>query len=165
MTVSLDYKSSFPAVVRPDTMLVILGTLPGERSLALRQYYAHPRNQFWRLLGDVLDIDLTARPYDTRLQTLLDRRIGLWDVVARAKRRGSLDADLREVRMHDMEELLRAAPGLKAVGFNGGVAWSQAAFFETRGIATVRLPSSSPAHVRPYAEKLAAWLALRPHLE
>lgn len=117
------------------------------------------------LIGEVLQLDLVKLPYEDRLSAILDRKLGLWDVVAKATRQGSLDTALGNIQMHDMDHLLAAAPGIKAVGFNGGVAWRQAGFFDHRGIATIRLPSSSPAHVRPYAEKRDVWLQLKQFLE
>jgi hypoxanthine-DNA glycosylase len=81
-------KVSFPPVVAPDTRVLILGSLPGERSLEEGRYYAHPRNLFWRLVGASIERDLEALPYEARLETLLTAGIGLWDTVASATRRG-----------------------------------------------------------------------------
>lgn len=159
-------KFSFAPVLQPDTRLVLLGSLPGEASLAAGQYYAHPRNQFWRLLGDVLQIDLVALPYAQRLRTLLDHRIGLWDVVHSARRSGSLDSQLRAVQLNDFQRLLREAPQLRAIGCNGGEAWRRASTWQggewqRRGVQVVALPSSSPALTKPYTDKLQQWLHLR----
>src|SRR4051812_23496243 len=85
-------KHSFPPVVDRDVRLLVLGSLPGERSLAERRYYAHPQNQFWRLISAAADRDLVPLSYDDRLAALLGAHIGLWDVVASATRRGSTDA-------------------------------------------------------------------------
>ena len=74
-------KFSFPPVVAPDTRILLLGSLPGERSLSAERYYAHPQNQFWRLLGSAIGEELAGTPYERRLCRLAERRIALWDVV------------------------------------------------------------------------------------
>lgn len=90
-------KSSFAPVADPHTRVLILGSLPGEASLAAARYYANPRNQFWRLVGAVIDVDLVAQDYERRLETLLAHRIGLWDSIGSATRSGSLDTAIRDV--------------------------------------------------------------------
>ena len=112
-------KSSFPPVVAPDTRVLVLGSLPGERSLAEQRYYAHPRNLFWRLVGEVIGRDLEALDYEARLATLLEARIGLWDTVASARRSGSLDAAIREAEHNPLADLAASLPDLRAVAFNG----------------------------------------------
>ena len=157
-------KRSFPPVVDEQVRLLILGSLPGNVSLAHSQYYAHPQNRFWKLLAEVAGVDLPALPYGDRLQALLARHIGLWDVVAEAQRDGSLDSNIRDHVHNDLPSLAASLPRLAAIAFNGGTAarlglkalGTQAAEYRI-----ILLPSSSPAYTRPYAEKLEAWLALR----
>jgi hypoxanthine-DNA glycosylase len=79
-------------VIAPDTRILILGSFPGAASLAAQQYYAHPRNQFWKLVGELVNEDLYNLPYDERLPRLLAHRFGLWDVLAACEREGSLDS-------------------------------------------------------------------------
>ncbi|WP_239688587.1 DNA-deoxyinosine glycosylase [Aquitalea magnusonii] len=98
-------KSCFPPVVNAQTRLLILGSLPGDASLRAAQYYAHPRNQFWRLLGELLDDDLPGLDYPSRLAALQQHGIGLWDVVAQARRPGSLDAAIRDLSPNDLPAL------------------------------------------------------------
>ena len=93
-------------IARSDARLFILGSLPGDASLAARRYYAHPTNQFWRLLGHALGEELQTLDYDPRLERLAERRIGLWDVIASASRRGSLDQAIREAQHNRIEHLL-----------------------------------------------------------
>ncbi|MGA3706471.1 DNA-deoxyinosine glycosylase [Ralstonia nicotianae] len=157
-------KRCFPPVVDADTRVLILGSLPGEVSLAHGQYYANRQNHFWRLVGDTLGEDLVPMDYATRLQTLLAHRIGLWDVVAEAKREGSSDSKIRGHAGNDLVGLIESLPKLDVIAFNGGTA-------ERIGLMAlgqhgachriVRLPSSSPAHTVPYSEKLRAWRELR----
>jgi double-stranded uracil-DNA glycosylase len=157
---------NLPPVVAPDTRLLILGSLPGAASLAARNYYAHPRNQFWRLMSAVAGVELVPLPYQERLEALLANRIGLWDTVAAAQRDGSLDADLRLVQPSDLEALLARLPDLRAIGFNGGTAAriGRRRLGNPQGLSLIDLPSSSPAFTLPFPEKLSRWMLLREHL-
>ena len=160
-------KRSFPPVVDTQTRLLLLGSLPGDRSLAAARYYAHPQNQFWRLMTGVLGRDLTALDYDARLAALLAARVGLWDVVASACREGSSDAAIRDHVGNDLPGLVRSLPHLRAVGFNGATAFRHGApqLQGMPGIALIPLPSSSPLHTIGAAAKQPAWDALRGVLE
>jgi hypoxanthine-DNA glycosylase len=159
-------KSSFPPVVAPDTRVLILGSLPGERSLAERRYYAHPQNRFWHLVGPVIAVDLVSLPYEERLAALLQANVGLWDTVASALRQGSLDTAIREAEHNELALLAASLPELRAVAFNG----AKSAALGTRlltgcGLAFIPLPSSSPANASiPLAEKEKLWGALREFL-
>ena len=155
-------KSSFPPVVAPDTRVLVLGSLPGEKSLAVRRYYAHPQNRFWHLIGKVIGGALEPLDYDQRLAALLEAKVGLWDTVASAHRPGSLDAAIREAEHNPLADLAASLPQLRAVGFNGQasakIGMPQLA---GTGLALVPLPSSSPANASiPLAEKERAWSAL-----
>jgi hypoxanthine-DNA glycosylase len=158
-------KRSFPPVVDARTRILILGSLPGEASLAAGQYYGNPRNAFWRLLETVLDEQLVALNYDDRLAMLRSHGIGLWDVVGEAERRGSLDAAILNPSANDLLALIETLPALRAVAFNGGTAaklGSRLLAPVADRIELIALPSSSPAHAaRSFAEKAAAWGALR----
>lgn len=161
-------KRSFPPVADSRTRLLVLGSLPGERSLAERRYYAHPQNQFWPLMGAVIDRDLVALDYPARLAALLDARVGLWDVVATARRAGSSDAAIRDHDANDLASLAAGLPLLRALAFNGGKAMAigaRALGDSVPAIARVALPSSSPLHAVGLAAKLPAWLALRRFLD
>lgn len=139
---------------------LILGSFPSEASLAAAQYYAHPRNQFWRLVGDLLGEPLHEMPYARRLERLLAHRLGLWDVIDACDREGSLDSAITNSRANAFARLRRLAPELVDVAFNGGTAGRFAPVFAAAGYATAVLPSSSPAHAgRTYVEKLALWRA------
>lgn len=156
-------KHSLPPVVNAGTRLLVLGSLPGERSLAEQRYYAHPQNQFWHLIAAAIGRpDVSELAYDERLLALLAAGIGLWDVVASAVRPGSTDAALREVAGNDLAALTASLPELRAVAFNGGTAWRQGApLLENSGLDLLALPSSSPLHTIGVAAKLPAWQALR----
>ena len=156
----------FPPVTRPDTRLLLLGSLPGAMSLAERRYYANPRNQFWRLAGAVIGRGLVALEYEDRLEALLESGIGLWDTVAAATREGSLDQAIRLHEASDLEGLAAALPELRAIGFNGGksAAIGRAQLAGRPDLRLIDLPSSSPAFTLAFEAKLARWMALRPFL-
>ena len=157
-------KRSFPPVADEGVRLLILGSLPGELSLAHSQYYANPQNRFWRLMSAVVESDLAALPYPARLQALLANGIGLWDVVAEAHREGSLDSRIREHVHNDLVELTNRLPQLTTIAFNGGTAARlglKALKENADRFRIIKLPSSSPAYTLPYADKLCAWQILK----
>ena len=146
---------------------MICGSLPGDRSLAAQRYYAHPQNQFWRLLSPVVESDLAALDYEDRLAALLDAHIGLWDVVATATRAGSSDAAIRDHAPNDLEQLAAKLPQLRAIAFNGGTAHKIGLRLmedQVQRYDLVALPSSSPLHTIGIAAKQGAWAALRAYL-
>lgn len=143
--------------------MLILGSLPGAASLKLGQYYGHPRNAFWELVGDALGEDLRGLPYGRRLSRLKARGVALWDVCADARRKGSLDADIEDERHNEILELVRRTK-VKAVFVNGGKA-AQALARCAPGLRARRLPSSSPANASvPWPRKARAWRRLRAFL-
>ena len=159
-------KAGFPEVVDARTRVLILGSLPGDASLAVAQYYGHPRNAFWRLLEGVLKTPLVALSYESRLTTLLSRGVGLWDVIAEAKRPGSLDAAIVDAEANDLLALVGALPALRGVAFNGGAAAKLGGKLLGARLPTLALPSSSPAHAaRSFDDKLALWNAMKAWLD
>jgi hypoxanthine-DNA glycosylase len=155
-------KSSFPPVVTPDTRVLVLGSLPGERSLEAQRYYAHPRNRFWHLIGKVIGVALEPLDYEQRLAALLEAKVGLWDTVASAHRVGSLDAAIRAAEHNPLADLATSLPELRAVGFNGKTsARSGLAQLADTNLALIALPSSSPANASiPLADKEKLWSRL-----
>ena len=159
-------KSAFQPMVTPKTRVLILGSLPGEASLAAGRYYAHPQNQFWRLIGGVIGGELQELEYNERLAALREAGVGLWDTVASALRTGSLDAALREVESAALVDLVATLAELRAVGFNGATSarLGRRALGET-DLALIDLPSSSPAYAAmPFAAKAQIWGRLREFL-
>lgn len=155
-------KRAFDPVVDANTRLLILGSLPGDASLKAGQYYGHPQNGFWRLVGGVIGLDLMALPYPDRLEALKAAGVGLWDVIASAERPGSLDAAIRNAEAADLNLLVDSLPALRAVAFNGGTAarLGRRSLTPRSNFDLIDLPSSSPAYTRPLAEKAAAWSVL-----
>lgn len=160
-----EVKVGLPPVARADARLFVLGSLPGDASLAARRYYAHPQNQFWRLMGLVIGEELHALAYEQRLERLAAHRIGLWDVIGSASRQGSLDQAIRNANHNRIEQLVHDFPDLQAIGFNGGksAALGRKLIGDGHGLALIDLPSSSPANTRPFAEKAADWSRLAPY--
>lgn len=156
-------KSGLPPIARADARLFVLGSLPGDASLAARRYYAHPTNQFWRLLGDAIGEELHSLEYDQRLPRLTERRIGLWDVIASASRRGSLDQAIREAGHNRIEHLLHDFPDLRAIAFNGATAarvGRKLIGAAPPALTLIDLPSSSAANTTSFREKAEAWSRL-----
>ncbi len=152
--------ASFAPVVDAATRVLILGSLPGAKSLAAGQYYANPQNAFWQLVGGVINADLAALAYPDRLATLLAAGIGVWDVVASARRSGSLDGAIREVEGNDLAALVATLPALAFVAFNGQKAAAIGARLLDPATPRVVLPSSSPAYTLPFATKASAWAVI-----
>ncbi len=155
-------KRSMPPAGSTDAYLLILGSLPGEASLAAQRYYAHPQNQFWRLLGHALAEPLASLPYEQRLACLADRGIALWDVVGTARRLGSLDGAIRQATPNALAGFIARHPRLRAVAFNGKTAarLGRLAIGEATSIELLDLPSSSPAYTLPFDQKAARWALL-----
>ncbi|WP_369405443.1 DNA-deoxyinosine glycosylase [Novosphingobium lentum] len=146
------------------TRLLILGSLPGEASLAAARYYAHPQNEFWRLTGGAIGQDVAALDYPARLAALDAAGIGLWDVVGSARRAGSLDTAIREIAANPLADLVATLPQLRAVAFNGGTAAriGRRQLGRPVDLALIDLPSSSAAYCRiPFAQKQERWDELR----
>lgn len=157
----------FPPVTRPDTRLLVLGSLPGAISLAEQRYYAHPQNQFWRLMSAVTGRELVPLAYEERLEALLDARAGLWDTVASATREGSLDAAIRLHEASDLTALAATLPNLRAIAFNGATSAKigRRQLGAAPGIALIDLPSSSPAYAAlSFEKKRDRWLELAAYL-
>ena len=150
--------TGFPPVLDRATRILILGSFPGEASLAAQQYYAHPRNQFWRLLSAVLRDDVASLPYEQRLARLLSHQVGLWDVIAACEREGSLDTAIRRAQANEFAMLKHQCPQLDKVCFNGKTSGRFEPLFAAAGFRTLVLPSSSPANAQlSFEEKLAQW--------
>ena len=144
--------------------MLILGSFPSTASLAAQQYYAHPQNQFWRILGAVLDQPLKEMDYADRIAAVQAAGIAVWDVFASCERAGSLDTAIRDAMRNPLAALQESAPALRRICFNGRMAARRIREVEALGFEALVLPSTSPAHAgMSFAEKLARWRsALRP---
>ena len=161
------HSSGFAPVADANARFLVLGTLPWQMSLRMQQYYAQPRNAFWKIMGEIFGAG-PEMPYEGRLQRLKENGIALWDVCAAAHRPGSLDAsiDLASVEANPFGEFFAEHSAIKLVCFNGAKAH---ALYQRLVVPDLKhddiryaaLPSTSPAHAgMPYAEKLARWSSL-----
>jgi hypoxanthine-DNA glycosylase len=145
--------------------VLILGSFPSTASLAAQQYYAHPQNQFWRILGAVLEQPLQEMEYPERIAAVQAAGIAIWDVFASCERAGSLDTAIRDAVPNDLASLgqfpqgrTALAPLLRRICFNGRMAARRIREVEALGFAALVLPSTSQAHAgMSFAQKLARW--------
>jgi TDG/mug DNA glycosylase family protein len=155
---------SFSPIARSDARVLILGSMPGKASLAAHQYYAHPRNLFWKIMGELVGAGPEV-PYAQRVQILQDQHIALWDVLQSCTRESSLDTDIKCEVANDFPAFFLAHPQITHVFFNGGKA--ESAFRKyvkicSENLIFTRLPSTSPAHASlSFEKKLAAWLRVK----
>lgn len=156
---------SFGPVASADARVLILGSMPGVRSLQQKQYYAHPSNAFWKIMGELLGMGANAR-YEERLEALKARGIALWDVLGSCEREGSLDSSIRQESANDFAAFFAQHPRITQVFFNGAKAEQSFRKFvlgqqQLPLLALHCLPSTSPAHAgMRYADKLQAWRAV-----
>lgn len=162
-----DQARCFPPIASPDARILILGSMPGRASLAAGQYYAHPRNAFWPIMGSLLDFD-ASRDYPARVDALKVAGIAVWDILDSCHRPGSLDSAIADDSLvaNDLPGFLAAHAEIHHVFFNGAKAEScfrrhiKLTMAEPQ-IGFARLPSTSPAHAGlPFARKLEAWRAI-----
>jgi double-stranded uracil-DNA glycosylase len=155
----------FPPVSDNNARVLILGSMPGGESLRRQQYYAHPANTFWKIMGELTGA-YPALPYPQRLDLLRQSGIALWDVLASCERTGSLDTHIRNESVNDFTAFFARHPQIGRVYFNGAKAEQSFRKFvlgkqALPALEYCRLPSTSPAHAgMRYADKLQAWRAI-----
>jgi hypoxanthine-DNA glycosylase len=150
-----DLKTSFAPLADDDVETLILGSLPGDRSLALGQYYGHPQNRFWKVIAHITGNSLPTT-YPDKKMMLQRARIGLWDVAHRANRHGSLDSAIRDEEPNDIPAFIASHNNLKAIVFNGRQPEKMydKYFGRQPGIDYISLPSTSPANAAMSVERL-----------
>ncbi len=164
--------TGFPFSADKDAQLLILGSMPGCKSLNEQQYYAHPRNAFWPIMGKLFGFEAN-QAYKQRLQHLRSNRIALWDVAHQCLRPGSLDANMREVEANDFSVFLTLHTQIRHIFFNGRKAETlflqmvqPHLFPEQKKLTKYLLPSTSPAHATlSFDKKLEIWKIVRDTLE
>ena len=152
---------SFAPIAHSDARVLILGSVPGVKSLEAMEYYAHPRNAFWEIMGSLCGAT-RGLPYAQRLERLQDAGIAVWDVLHSAEREGSLDSAIRHAIPNDLAGLLEGCPEIEVIALNGSYA---SATFKRYARSTLKaklrvvtLPSTSPANARSsLAQKLEVW--------
>lgn len=153
---------SFEAWIKGNPHTLILGSMPGEESLKRQEYYAHPSNVFWRIMGELGHFDYKL-PYEERLEALAQAGYALWDVACSCTRPGSSDSDIKNLKCNDIESLLKEHRSIKLVLLNGKFAHKIflkqfAGIADSLSVAYKGMPSSSPANaVMSFQEKLDIW--------
>lgn len=153
------FAESFPFVISEKTKLLILGTMPGQLSIFHQQYYAHPRNNFWKIIYAAHNLEV-ERVYEKRLEFLLSKELGLWDALQYCERKGSLDSNIKNERPNAFNDLFMQFPNICAIAFNGKSAYNY--FKKHFGLETGHeyfiLPSTSPANsTKNFELKLKEW--------
>lgn len=146
-----------PPIIDSDVQTLILGSFPSPASLVAQQYYAHRQNQFWRLLGALLNEPLSELDYPARQNLLLAHHIGVWDVYKYCLRDGALDSAIQAAEPNDFSLLRQNAPQLKRVLFNGKTSGKFERGFRQQDYMTRVLPSTSPAYTLAFDLKLDQW--------
>ena len=157
--------AGFPAIARADARILILGSLPGERSLHANQYYAHPQNAFWKIMGEIAN---ARGNYSERCEALMDQGIALWDVLASSVRPGSMDADIQSKTAvaNNFSGFLSDHVAIEKICFNGQKAEQMFTrmvqpSLDDKQLRFASLPSTSPAYASmSYVDKLAKWRSI-----
>lgn len=157
--------SSFPPVISKDSNILILGSVPGIKSLEMQQYYAHPQNKFWRILFELFNEDYTT-DYAEKIDLLKKNKIAVWDVIDSCERKGSLDTKIKNENHHNILQLLDDFPLIKVIFCNGQKSFKtlEKLLPDDSKIPVFVLPSTSPAYTIPYQQKLKDWSALKSFL-
>lgn len=157
--------ASFPPIISGDSKILILGSVPGVKSLEMQQYYAHPQNQFWKIIFELFQEDFTA-DYSSRIEVIRKNHLALWDVIDTCERKGSLDSNIINEEANDIRNLLNDFPNIKAVFSNGQKSFKnlQKILDKENGIPIFVLPSTSPLHTIPFEKKLTEWKILKTFL-
>lgn len=151
--------NSFPAFIDSNTKILILGTMPGIASLTKQEYYANPRNHFWRIMYTLFDTLPVSDSFEEKIQLLQKNKIGLWDVLENCERKGSLDIYIKNHKENDFEMLFKQYPTIHTIVFNGKESHKYfiKKFGEIEGITYYVMPSTSPANTMSFENKLKIW--------
>lgn len=158
--------SSFPPIINKDSKIIILGSIPGAKSLEMQQYYAHPQNKFWKIICKIFNEEFTIE-YAERIEIIEKHHIALWDVIDNCERKGSLDSEIRNEEANKIGELIQNFPNIKAIFCNGQKSHKnlQKILPKDFHLPIVALPSTSPAHASlGYIQKLESWKIILKYL-
>ena len=150
--------SSFPPIIDDRSKILILGSIPGVKSLEKQQYYAHPQNKFWKIIFELLNEEFTE-DYSECIRILKKHQIALWDVIDSCERKGSLDSEIKNEEANQIAELLQEHPNIQAIFCNGGKSYRnlQKILGKNYKIPVFLLPSTSPLHTVSFEKKLDDW--------
>lgn len=154
--------SSFPPIVDDESRILILGSMPGAKSLQMQQYYAFPQNQFWRIMFHLFNKEFSD-DYETRINLLRQNKIALWDVIESCERKGSLDTEIKDEIDNNIPDLIENHPNIKTIFCNGQKSYKNLLKILGKDfkIPIVVLPSTSPLHTVKFAEKLERWKVIK----
>jgi hypoxanthine-DNA glycosylase len=150
--------SSFPPFIDKQSKILILGSIPGVKSLEKQQYYAHPQNKFWKIIFELFSEEFTE-DYSERINILKKNHIAIWDVIDSCERKGSLDSEIKNEEANQVEELLESYPNFQAIFCNGGKSYKnlQKLLGKNFKIPIYLLPSTSPLHTISFEKKFDEW--------
>lgn len=155
---------SFPPISNADSKILILGTMPGNDSLKMNQYYAHPRNVFWKIMFALFDQPFST-DYAIKKTLLRSNQIAVWDVLKVCERRGSLDVNIIEEEANNFNDFFKKHPHIDHIFFNGQQSSNYFSKNQQSAIPSTKLPSTSPAHSMSFKEKLTAWTVINMQLK
>ena len=159
--------SSFPPIIINESKILILGSIPGVKSLEMQQYYAHPQNKFWKIIFELFN-EKFSTDYDERIKILEKYHVALWDVIDTCERKGSLDTEIRNEEANKIGELLHNYPNIKAIFCNGQKSHKnlQKILGKKFRMPIIVLPSTSPAYAGlSYFDKLKSWYIILEKLQ
>ncbi|WP_367770008.1 DNA-deoxyinosine glycosylase [Flavobacterium sp. WC2421] len=151
--------TSFSPFINSETEILILGTMPGIASLEKQEYYAHPRNHFWKIMYTLLDSLPISVVFEEKIKLLQNNKIGLWDVLENCERNGSLDINIKNQKENDFETLFKNYPTITKIIFNGKEShkYFLKKFGQIKGITYYVMPSTSTANTMSFEKKLEIW--------
>ncbi len=157
--------SSFPPIIDKNSKILILGSIPGAKSLEKQEYYGHPQNKFWKIIFELFNEEFTEN-YTDKIDVLIRNHIALWDVLDSCERKGSLDSEIKNEEANPILELLEKHEKISAIFCNGGKSFKalQQILGKNFKIPIILLPSTSPLHTISFAEKLEKWKIIKNYL-
>ena len=157
--------SSFPPIVSNDAKILILGSVPGVKSLEMQEYYAHPQNKFWKIIFELFNENF-SEDYLEKIKILKKNKIAVWDVIDSCERVGSLDTTIKNEESNDILQLLKKYQNIKTIFCNGGKSYQnlQKIVGKNFEIPIYLLPSTSPLRTISFEKKLDAWSKISDYL-
>lgn len=157
--------SSFPPIIDQESKILILGSVPGVKSLEKQEYYGHPQNKFWKIIFELFEVDFTEN-YVEKIEILKKNKIAVWDAIDTCERKGSLDSEIRNEEANDIKNLLQTHPNIRAIFCNGGKSYKnlKKILDKNSEIPVYLLPSTSPLHTISFEKKLEDWKILKTYL-
>ena len=157
--------NSFPPIVDDNSKILILGSMPGAKSLEMNQYYAFPQNQFWKIMFHLFDAEFSD-DYETRIDLIKQNKIALWDVIESCERKGSLDTEIKAEIDNDIPQLIENHSNIKMIFCNGQKSYKNLLKILGKNfkIPILVLPSTSPLHTVRFEEKLESWKVIQEYL-